>query len=112
MAWSAGVARTTASGSTRAMAAAAYAIAGAVFLPSGSRRMFRFGMPRSRWERCGASLTPATTQTRSGGTTGKRRRRVSRIIGPPPVRSRNCFDRRARLSGQNRVPDPPAITTA
>ena len=71
-----------------------------------------FGTPRSRWERCGASLTPATTQTRSGGTTGKRRRRVSRIIGPPPVRSRNCFDRRARLSGQKRVPDPPAITTA
>ena len=55
-----------------------------------------------------ASAAGVTTQIRSRGASLRTRRQVSTSIGRGPIRERNCLGWLVRLSGQNRVPLPPA----
>ena len=56
---------------------------------------------------------PVAMYTRSGGTSGARRRTVAASnASSPPASGKSCFGRVSRDAGQNLVPDPPAITTA
>ena len=63
---------------------------------------------------CSVSAMSAlvTTSTRSGGTSGDRRATVSAISGRSFTSASTCLGRRGVLSGQKRVPMPPAKTTA
>ena len=50
--------------------------------------------------------------TRSLGATSRSRSTVACNIDRPPASANNCFGARSRLSGQNRLPAPPAMMTA
>jgi hypothetical protein len=64
--------------------------------------------PPATWA---AWFLPVTTSTLSGGVRPARRSTVfcNRLLCP--VKARSCLGRWARLAGQNRVPEPPAIIT-
>ena len=112
MTWSAGNTAITACGALAAMRSAASAIAAAVFRACGSTSTFRRGRPARLAADAAACAAPVTTSVRARGTSGASRASVSaRSVRRPAIGS-SCFGTRARLRGQNRVPDPPAITTA
>ena len=102
----------TPSGSRERISRIAQATAGAVFRPLGSPRMF----PAGSSGRCSPTRprcsSAATTSVRSAGASGAARSNVAWIMLRSPATRRNCFGRSPVLSGQNRVPAPPArITT-
>jgi hypothetical protein len=110
--WSDGSTTIVASGSRAKSNSAASPIAGAVSRRQGSATI-------CSWASCGscsaigaASARLVMTHVRSGGTSVPSRAAVAWIMVRPPVKSRSCLGRAARLSGQNRVPDPPAMMTA
>src|SRR5262249_33622129 len=91
---------------------AAQAIAGAEPRPQGSRRICWWGIVgRCSWTRL-AIFCPVTTHVCSGVTNGSTRSSVSCIILFPLGSGRNCFGNVGVLSGQSRVPLPPARITA
>ncbi len=59
-------------------------------------------------------LAPVEIHTRSGGTSGARRRSVAAMRGSSarPARGSSCFGICRRDAGQKRVPEPPARITA
>src|SRR5262245_25425272 len=84
----------------------------AVVLGSGSDRTFP-GASSGRASRTSAAwLAAVTTRTRSAGTSPRSRSKVSAIRGRSPWIGRNCLGRAARLAGQKRVPEPPAMMIA
>ncbi len=62
--------------------------------------------------RDGASRSAVTIRMRSGGTKPARRSTAWIRSGRSPTSGKNCLGRSAVDSGQNRVPWPPARTTA
>jgi len=112
MKWSAGKTANAASGSRQWRKVAARPIAGAVSRPIGSSMMFSDGI-RSRSRRMRSECSWAvTTKTWRGSKSGKSRSTVWRTIVVDPRMGRVCLGLCFRESGQNRVPLPPAITTA
>ena len=85
---------------------------GAVFRARGSTTKFFFGSPGSSRIKDSVCPASATVRTSRGATSGASRSTVSSIIDFALTMSRNCLGRDFRLSGQNRVPLPPAMMTA
>ena len=85
--------------------------AGAVDAARGSTRMFSGGSWSRSWSRA-ASPAPATTSVRSRGIRPARRSTDSSALEPGPVSGSSCLGFSGVLSGQNRVPAPPARSTA
>ena len=87
--------------------------------PDALRPVERGGCGGACGGKCGnCSATAATrlrfvtTMIRSGGTKPFKRSTVAWSIVCWPARSSNCLGHAARLAGQKRVPDPPAMITA
>ena len=112
--WSDGRTIMTAFGFSLWIWAAAQAIAGAVFLPSGSNKIFFFKIQKDlacwaifwRW-----SLF-VTIKIWAALTLKLMRVKVSCKSESSPIIFKNCLGFDFRDSGQNRVPDPPARMTA
>ena len=100
------------SGSRRRTSLAARPIHGAVSRLAGSPITDAGGSSGNCSVTWSTSRALVTTKTRSGGTNSTRRSAVCWSMLREPSSSRNCFGRFRRLSGQNRVPDPPAMMTA
>ena len=99
----------TASGSRRAMVAAAQPMQGAVLRGTGSTRKFFARQLGQRRRRRLDEVRAGGTRIRSQlPTSGRTRRAVSRIIDPRTQSGRSCFGRVERDAGQKRVPAPPA----
>ena len=101
-----------ASGSRPRTSCAASPSAGAVLRAAGSA-MICEGGTRGKALRTSRKIgAPVKTNVRLGGMIRAMRSSVCsrRVFGP--WRRSNCFGRRRRLSGQKRVPLPPAIITA
>ena len=60
----------------------------------------------------GASAGVVATQIDSAAASGASRSTVDCRSDRPPSSDRSCFGRERREAGQNRVPDPPASTSA
>jgi hypothetical protein len=112
MTWSAGITIIVPSGSFRATIDAARPTHGAVSRGQGSATTFSAGSPGTCARTALAWSAPVTIRVRSGGTSGAIRATVCWSIVASPKRRSNCLGRSRRLLGQNRVPLPPAITTA
>ena len=100
------------SGSCATICSAASPMQGAVFRPHGSRRIFAAGSAGSCFCVCAACDLLVTTHDRSMGIQAPTRLNVAASSVSSPKSCKNCFGSAARLWGQNRVPLPPAITTA
>ena len=101
-----------ASGSRRAITAAASAIAAQESRGEGSTSTFSSGIEVSWRETAAACATPVTTRIRSDGESRSRRATVAcNSDASVPVSGCRNFGWPARESGQRRVPVPPASTT-
>src|SRR5262245_13806538 len=110
--WSEGRTTMTPSAHRDRIQRAAVATAAAVFRPISSstiRSVATSGAWRRTHLRCAA---PATTRTRSGPDTGAIRSYVRRNVLFPRNRGRNGLGLSPPVSGQRRVPEPPARITA
>src|SRR5579872_104491 len=109
--WSAGVTSTTASGSFRQICQAASPMQGAVFLPQGSSKMCSRANSGSWRDVSAAWAALVTTRMFAVGIHVRQRSAAwtSKLRSPASVR--NCLGLARRLSGQNRVPLPPAMMT-
>ena len=112
MTWSAANEPMTASGSWRSTTAAASPMAAIESRGDGSASTRSAGRSGSWARTASAWATPVTTTTRSPVSGSSRSSVAWRSERPLPVRSRRNLGRAARLSGQSRVPAPPAGTTA
>ena len=101
-----------ASGSCRETRSAASPMQGAVSRLQGSPTRPASGTCGSCRRTASSSRPAVTTITRSGGTRPSSRSTVSSSRVVVPANGRSCLGRAARLAGQKRVPDPPAITMA
>ena len=112
MTWSAANDPTTASGSSCSTRATARPMAAIESRGEGSA-MTRSGGRSGSWERtASACAAPVTTSTRPSASGLTRRTVACSRLDPVPVRSWRNFGDAARLSGQSRVPAPPAGMTA
>ena len=109
--WSAGSMTMTPFGSRRFTCSAARPTQGAVLRGQGSTRRFSRGSLRRIRRAAAAWFGPQTTKVSWMRASGGSRSTVAASMGSSPSRGRNCLGRFLRLSGQNRVPLPPAITT-
>jgi hypothetical protein len=112
MTWSAGMTIIVASGSARETTWAASPTHAAVSRGQGSATTFSRGTSGNCARTASAWSAPVMIQTRAGGAIGAIRATVCWSIVASPVSVSNCLGRLRRLLGQNRVPLPPAITTA
>ena len=111
MTWSEGNIPITAAGSCRSSKNAASPIAGAVLRPTGSA-MICFLSSFFSWRTIGERRSSLVmTQNCFGLASGSRRSTVSWIIDFLLLSGSSCLARRLRLSGQKRVPRPPARMT-
>ena len=110
--WSEGMTAMIASGSCRETKSAASPMQGAVSRLQGSPTRPASGTCGSCRRTASSSRPAVTTITRSGGTRPSSRSTVSSSSVVAPASGRSCLGRAARLAGQKRVPDPPAITMA
>jgi hypothetical protein len=83
-----------------------------VLRAAGSTRMLAAGNSGRSRRIVAVCEAPATVKTSRAGMSGSTRSSVSRIMAVSPAIGRNCLGARRRLSGQNRVPLPPAMMTA
>src|ERR1700680_3304111 len=98
--------------SSRAMVVAAQAIAAEVLRPIGSPKICDAGTDGKCSCTRSAMLRPVTTHACSGATTGSIRASDSCIMLRPLGSGKNCLGKAGVLSGQRRVPLPPAKITA
>ena len=110
--WSAGMTIIVPSGSALATIKAASPTHAAVSLGHGSATTFFAGSRGSCSLVASAWSAPVMIYVRSGGTIAETRATVCWSIVASPWRRSNCLGRFRRLLGQNRVPEPPAITIA
>ena len=108
MAWSAWSDTMIASGSTREITQAAQTRTGPVPRGWGSARKEEGSSSPRAWRRGPKRWPPVRSRLLSSGTRPRARSRVSRIRGCSPASGRSCFGLFGVLTGQNRVPDPPA----
>jgi hypothetical protein len=100
-----------ASGSSRNSRNAASPIAGAVFLPTGSARIFSFDNFGSCFAISGRRSWFVMIQNFFVAASGSNRSTVCWIIVFLPSNANSCLARVLRLKGQKRVPRPPASIT-
>lgn len=112
MTWSAGIIAMVAPGSRAAILAVASATHGAVSRASGSTITCAAGKSGSSAGSCAACAALVTIHVCSTSQTPRSRAMVAAISVSPSASGRNCLGRPARLAGQKRVPEPPAMTTA
>ena len=98
-------------GSFAATWSAARPTQGAVFRAQGSTMKFSFGSVGTSRRAAAACFGPHTTKVSLGRASGGRRPTVAASSGASPASARNCLGRLLRESGQNRVPEPPAMIT-
>jgi hypothetical protein len=108
MTWSAGNIPSTASGESLSIRKAARPAAGAVLRAAGSLRICAAGSQSSCFVIVSDSRPLVMTQNLPGPASGASRSTVCWIMLRSPSRTRTCLARARRLSGQNRVPLPPA----